>query len=254
MSTLAVRPPAPAAAHSAHDDLARVLLVQDIPVATELLAESLEFDRFVVERAATGEEARRILFERPPSMLLVDLALSGMTGLDLIELVREGAHGSPWDAHLPVVALCRGSDALMPLRAIERGADDALRMPFHYPELVARVTALLRRARGASTPSMIHAGPITIDRLALTASLHGCELGLSAKEFNLLAALARDPKRVLTKDELLRRVWGYSTAVRTRTIDTHASRLRRKLAEVDPTVRMVCNVWGVGYRLLPFDE
>ena len=231
-----------------------IILVQDIPVTTDLLAESLEFDRFQVSVAATAEEAKRAMIDDPPDLAIIDMALSGMTGLDLIQAIREAGRDAEWDVHLPVMALCREDDDQMPIRAIERGADDAMRVPLHYPELLARLSALLVRSRGASRTSSLRAGPVEIDRLAIRARLNGRPLSLSAKEFGLLVALARDPRRVITKDELLRHVWGYRSAVRTRTVDTHACRLRRKLAEVDPSLHLVTNVWGIGYRLLSLDD
>ena len=251
MSTLAAPPPERTL--QSHNSPS-IMLVQDVPITTDLLAESLEFDRFVVSRVPTAEEAQREMHERPPELAVIDMALSGMTGLDLIQAIRESGRDAAWDAHLPVMALCRGEDDQMPIRAIERGADDAMRVPFHYPELVTRLSALLARSRGTSRSSLLRAGPLEVDRLAMRARLNGQPLALSAKEFGLLVALARDPRRVITKDELLRHVWGYRSAVRTRTVDTHASRLRRKLAEIDPGLRLVTNVWGIGYRLLSLDD
>jgi DNA-binding response OmpR family regulator len=111
----------------------------------------------------------------------------------------------------------------------------------------------MRRARGATLTREIRVGALVVDRHARRARYAGRALGLSAKEFALLAALARDPRRVLTKRELLRDVWGYLGQARTRTVDSHASRLRRKLIAAGAGERFVVNVWGVGYRLLPED-
>ena len=137
------------------------------------------------------------------------------------------------------------------MRGIERGADDYVPKPFHYPEVLARLGALIRRSRGATLREEIRVGALAIDRNARRATLAGRVLDLSAKEFALLSALAKDPGRVLTKGELLRDVWGYRSAARTRTVDSHASRLRRKLAAGGGGERWVVNVWGIGYRLLP---
>ena len=137
------------------------------------------------------------------------------------------------------------------MRGIERGADDYVAKPFHYPEVLARLGALIRRSRGATVAEEVRVGALAIDRHGRRASLGGPRLDLSAKEFALLDALARDPGRVLTKAELLRDVWGYRSAGRTRTVNSHASRLRRKLAAHGGGERWVVNVWGIGYRLLP---
>jgi DNA-binding response OmpR family regulator len=137
------------------------------------------------------------------------------------------------------------------VRGIERGADDFVAKPFHYPEVLARLGALIRRARGAVVAEEVRVGALRIDRHGHIATLAGRRLDLSAKEFALLDALARDPNRVVTKTELLRDVWGYRSAGRTRTVDSHASRLRRKLAAHGGADRWVVNIWGIGYRLLP---
>jgi DNA-binding response OmpR family regulator len=151
---------------------------------------------------------------------------------------------------MPILLLSGQTSPHSAVRGIERGADDFVAKPFHYPEVVARLGALIRRSRGATVHGEIRVGALSVDRHARRAAIGGRALDLSAKEFALLAALAKDPSRVLTKTELLRDVWGYRAAARTRTVDSHASRLRRKLA-VHGGERWVVNVWGIGYRLLP---
>jgi DNA-binding response OmpR family regulator len=145
----------------------------------------------------------------------------------------------------------RGVSSRAQWRATRIGRIQKVSKPFHYPEVVARLGALIRRSRGATLREEIRVGPLVVDRHGRRATLAGTALDLSAKEFALLAALAKDPARVLTKGELLRDVWGYRGAARTRTVDSHASRLRRKLAACGAGERWVANVWGVGYRLLP---
>jgi DNA-binding response OmpR family regulator len=120
--------------------------------------------------------------------------------------------------------------------------------PFGYPELRARIGALLRRASGRRTLGRIRAGALEIDPASRTVRLHGRPVELSQKEFALLRVLAAEPARVWSKEELLRTVWGYQSLGRTRTIDSHACRLRRKLGVAGD--RYVVNVWGIGYRLL----
>jgi len=134
------------------------------------------------------------------------------------------------------------------VRAFRRGCDDYLTRPFHYDELVERMRAVLRRAAPASP--LIVAGPLTIDRRARVVTVAGTRVDLAQKEYELLLHLAAEPERVFTKEELLRNIWGFHTRSRTRTLDAHASRLRRKLRAADASAELVANKWGVGYRLL----
>jgi DNA-binding response OmpR family regulator len=168
-----------------------------------------------------------------------DLVLAG----DDVELER-------WRGEAPVIVLGRpeadGRDRVL---AFRRGCDDYVARPFDYEELVERIRAVLRRARPATVERVV-AGPLEIDPAARLVLLQGTPIALSQKEYALVVRLADDPRRVFTKDELLRDVWGYRSKARTRTLDSHASRLRRKLREVDPATPLVENVWGVGYRLL----
>lgn len=227
-----------------------VLVVEDDRRILAMLVENLRDDRFAPVRAASAEEAMVLLRRSRPDAAVIDVALPGASGLELVTAIRAGGADEPWDPGMPLLMLsgrCEPHDAI---RGIDRGADDYMAKPFHYPELVARLGALLRRARGVTLTEELRVGPIVVDRNARRATLGGRVLDLSAKEFALLAALARDPRRVLTKQELLRDVWDYRGAARTRTVDSHASRLRRKLAALGGGERYVANVRGVGYRLL----
>ena len=140
------------------------------------------------------------------------------------------------------------SDAVDRVRAFERGCDDFLARPFDYEELLARIRAVLRRT---SQPEheLVVAGPIRVDLATRTVTVNGQVVRLAGKEYELLLKLMTDPARVFTKEQLLREVWGFMSLGRTRTLDSHASRLRRKLQGADEAP-FVLNVWGVGYRLL----
>src|ERR671926_7337 len=140
------------------------------------------------------------------------------------------------------------ADAVDRARALERGADDFLSRPFLYDELLARIRAVLRRT-APIVPDLVHVGALEIDRLPRRVAVAGKRIDLPAKEYELLLKLASQPRRVFTKEELLREVWGFQSLGRTRTLDSHASRLRRRLARAGDG-RFVHNVWGVGYRLL----
>jgi DNA-binding response OmpR family regulator len=150
---------------------------------------------------------------------------------------------------VPVIVIgAEDSDAVDRVRAFARGCDDFVARPFVYDELVARMNAVLRRARPAQR-DRVQAGPILVERSTRRVTVGGVRVDLAAKEYELLFNLAGEPHRVFTKEELLREVWGFRSLGRTRTLDSHASRLRRKLQAVDPGP-FVINVWRVGYRLL----
>jgi DNA-binding response OmpR family regulator len=140
------------------------------------------------------------------------------------------------------------SDAVDRVRALEGGCDDFLARPFHYEELLARIRAVLRRTSPAGH-ELLCAGPVTADVATRTVRVDGKAVALAGKEYELLLKLMTDPTRVFTKEDLLRDVWGFRSLGRTRTLDSHASRLRRKLGAAAPGV-FVINVWGVGYSLL----
>src|ERR671924_2419406 len=140
------------------------------------------------------------------------------------------------------------------VRGFVRGADDYLVKPFHYPELAARIGAVLRRSRDRRAQGVVQVGELRVDPVGREVRLGDRNVELSAKEFALLRMLAAEPTRVFTKEELLRSVWGFRSMGSTRTLDSHACRLRQKLGRQGD--RFVINVWGVGYRLIdgPADD
>jgi DNA-binding response OmpR family regulator len=155
-----------------------------------------------------------------------------------------------WRDRAPVIVLGRdGSDPLDCVQAFRRGCDDYLSLPFSYDELVERIHAVLRRTR-PPVVQVIEAPPVRIDTRTREVQIAGRPAKLPKKEYLLLSQLASEPERVFTKAELLLQVWGYTVAGHTRTLDSHASRLRRKLRELEPSVSFIDNVWGVGYRLM----
>jgi DNA-binding response OmpR family regulator len=175
-------------------------------------------------------------FELVPAHGRFDLVLAGdVDGVDR------------WLKRAPVIVLGREEgDTVDCIHAFRRGCDDYVTLPFEYQELVERIRAVLRRA----TPhrgDVVEAPPVRIDTRTRDVRVSGRRMQLAQKEYDLLLCLAREPERVFTKAELLHDVWGYRTIGRTRTLDSHASRLRRKLREAGSLVE---NVWGVGYRLV----
>lgn len=229
-------------------DPPRVLLVEDDSSLRTFLADHLAADGFVVLQAETAQEAVRVLEHRNPDLALVDVALPDGSGLDLIARVRSADRlTARADPGLPFVVLTGLASEIDRVRGFERGADDYVVKPFAYNELRLRLRALLRRSR-ARREGRLRIGGLEIDPVAREVRLHGEPVELSQKEYALLSALAVDPTRVWTKHELLRDVWGYRTPGTTRTLDSHACRLRRKLGAAGDD--FILNVWGVGYRLI----
>jgi DNA-binding response OmpR family regulator len=226
-----------------------ILIVEDDRHTRTFLADNLAADGFEPVGAANAREAVRLMETRYPDLAIVDLTLPDRDGLELLKQVRESdGVATRIDPLLPLLVLSGRVGELHRLRGFERGADDMLEKPFSYHELVARVRALLRRSERSVRHGRLRVGTLEIDPAARTALLGGRRLSLSQKEFALLRTLATDPTRVFSKDELLRSLWGFRTNGSTRTLDSHACRLRQKLARDGD--RYLVNVWGVGYRLV----
>lgn len=218
-----------------------VLLAEPESATREYLGRQLRDDGFEVLGAARRSEALDLVEQARPDLVL-------LAELDLCLRLRRGEPGRSWDRNVPVILLAPTSDPVERVRALDRGADDVIGRPFAYEELLARIRALLRRSTATSAEVLV-AGDLTIDRRTRRVAVRDAIVTLSAKEFELVARLAVEPSRVFTKEELLREVWGFRALGRTRTLESHASRLRRKL-HVAENDRFVVNVWGVGYRLL----
>jgi DNA-binding response OmpR family regulator len=210
-----------------------LLLAEPEPATRGFLERHLRQDGFDVVEALDGEAFELLELTRPDLVLAADSLAA--------DLCRRAAN-------VPIIVLGRAdSDPVDRVRAFDGGCDDYVARPFHYEELLARIRAVLRRA---SPPARerIEVGELLIDRAARRVTVRGASVMLAAKEFELLVKLAGEPTRVFTKEQLLREVWGFRSLGRTRTLDSHASRLRRKLGAAGGD--FVRNVWGVGYSLV----
>lgn len=224
------------------------MVVEDDDATREFLADNLKADSYGVVTASTGREAFNLLQMKDCDLLLLDVMLPDASGYELCRRLRSAdGLAQRIDPDLPVIFVTARSADTDRVRGFERGADDYLVKPFHYQELLARIGAVLRRSSTRRDQGVLNVGELRIDPVSREITLAGKRIELSAKEFALLRTLAEEPTRVFTKEELLRDVWGFKLMGSTRTLDSHASRLRRKLAPSGR--RWIVNVWGVGYRL-----
>lgn len=231
------------------ETVASLVVCEDDEATLELLCHHLRADRFEVYPAPCAADALRFCHYKAPDLLVLDLALPDASGLDVLREIRRGGPATGrFDASLPIIVVSGRSTGADRVRGLVAGADDYLAKPFEVAELSARIAAVLRR-RGDARQGPVRIGDLAINPARREVRVAGEPVRLANKEYELLLALAAEPTRVFTKQELLRDVWGYRAPGRTRTVDSHASRLRRKL---DPQAgRFVVNCWGVGYRLVP---
>jgi two-component system alkaline phosphatase synthesis response regulator PhoP len=219
-----------------------ILIADDEPRIVELARDYLEHAGFAVLTAGDGPSALQAARTRKPDLLVLDLGLPGMDGLDVARALRR-------ESDLPIVMLTARDDELDRVLGLEIGADDYVTKPFSPRELVARVRAILRRVDRETEPGdRIEAAGVAIDVARMRVEVEGRTVELTATEFQLLTALARQPGRVFTRSQLLDAVHGVAFESYERAIDAHVKNLRRKL-EPDPSrPRYILTVYGVGYR------
>jgi DNA-binding response OmpR family regulator len=231
------------------DERSTILVVEDDDATRTFLADNLTADGYELLVADCARDGLRLLETKFPDLALIDLGLPDASGFELVRRVREAdGIASRIDPRTPLVLISGRASELDRVRGFERGCDDYVCKPFSYPELRGRVAALLRRVDGRRTLGRLRVGDLEVDPPSREVRLRGARIELSQKEFALLRTLAGEPTRVFTKDELLRSIWGFRSRGVTRTLDSHACRLRHKLAAHGD--RFVVNVWGVGYRLV----
>ena len=228
--------------------VAPILLVESDRRLGEAMARQLAADGYRVELASNARHARMLAAGARPRLAVLGRLDSPRGTLALLEEIRSDEEGRVWDSGMPALVIGAAAGELDALRAFESGADDFLPVPIGYLELRARLAALLRRAdRPGPAAAVVEVGPLRVDPVSRTASFDGEPLALRRMEFELLLHLAGEPDRVFTRTELLCSIWGYRSTGSTRTVDTHASRLRIKLHRAGR--RWPVTVWGVGYRL-----
>ncbi|MBI1797260.1 MAG: response regulator transcription factor [Candidatus Eisenbacteria bacterium] len=220
-----------------------VMLIEDEKEIRELARYNLERAGYRVASLADGEQGLARVFASRPDLLVLDLMLPGLTGLEVLRELR----GEPATRDLPVLVLTARSTEMDRLLGFEHGADDYLVKPFSPRELVARVRALLRRARPERAEGSLAVGGLVVDARPHDARWNGRALDLTRREFALLAFFAHHAGRVLSREELLRKVWGYDYVGETRTVDVHVRRLRVKLGDGG---RAIETVTGAGYKFI----
>ena len=225
--------------------MTRVLVVDDEPTIREIVVSYLEREGFKTLEAADGNRARELLERDPPDLVVLDLMLPGTDGLELCRWIRSRSR-------LPVIMLTARGEESDRIVGLELGADDYVTKPFSPRELAARVRTVLRRAE----PDAAAEERLSYDGLVIDSStrevIRGNEpLRLTAREFDLLWFLASHPRRVFSREHLMRRVWGYSAALDTGTVTVHMRRLREKIEDDPSHPRHLETVWGVGYRFAP---
>ncbi|MDO5738179.1 MAG: response regulator transcription factor [Eubacteriales bacterium] len=226
----------------------KILVVDDDPNILELLRLYLVKEGFVVITEMTGESALETCRSDKPAAVLLDLMLPGKSGFDVLRELRR-------ESSIPILILTAKGDTTDKVVGFELGADDYIEKPFDAKELIARLKAVLRRARGELSPKqevveeVLELGSLQVDKLAQRCSVAGFEVELSPKEFELIAFMIKYPGRVFTREQLLDAVWGVNYFGDTRTVDVHIRRLREKLDVMGHPDWELKTVWGVGYRL-----
>jgi two-component system response regulator RegX3 len=231
---------------SPHGEL--VLLVEDEPSISEPFSKALAREGFEAVIAATLAEARTLLKERSPVLVLLDLRLPDGDGREFAREIRA-------TSQLPIIMLTARGSEIDRVVGLELGADDYIVKPFAVAEVIARIRAVLRRSRRLQDPpEHLAAGGVTIDVAARRAWLEGRELSLTRKEFDLLVRLARSRGQVVTREDLMSDVWDENWFGSTKTLDVHMTALRRKLGENSAAPRRIQTVRGVGFRFAGAEE
>ena len=221
----------------------KILVVDDEQTLVKGMKFNLEREGYQVECAYDGASAVDLAREGGFDLILLDVMMPGVDGLEACQRIREFSN-------VPILMLTAKSDDADKLMGFESGADDYLTKPFNLLELKARVRALLRRAGGERKPTVLTAGNLSLNTEERTAARNGVPVSLTAKEYDLISLLMRNPRRVYSRENLMNVVWGYAYAGDYRTVDVHIRRLREKLEENPAAPEHILTKWGVGYYFL----
>jgi DNA-binding response OmpR family regulator len=227
---------------------ASILVVEDEPSVAEVVGLYLRRAGYAVRVVADGHAALREIDQQPPTLIVLDLMLPGLDGLAITRHVRERGD-------TPIIMLTARSQETDRIAGLEMGADDYVTKPFSPQELVSRVRAVLRRSKPSDAEESIGRalvfGDLCIDPQTRLVTIHGVEKSLTAKEFDLLWLLARHPRQVFTRDQLLERVWGMADYIDPGTVTVHVRRLREKIEDDPSNPQHLQTAWGVGYKFEP---
>ena len=224
--------------------MATVLVVDDEPIVRDVVVRYLEREGHKTLEAGDGDDARRLIEQQQPDLVVLDVMLPGMDGLELCRWIRARSE-------LPVILLTARGEEADRIVGLELGADDYVTKPFSPRELAVRVRTVLRRAAApAETSARLAFDGLVLDAGTREVRRNDEELKLTAKEFDLLWFLASHPRKVFSRDQLMSRVWGYEAALDTGTVTVHVRRLRAKIEELPSHPHFLQTVWGVGYRFV----
>ena len=222
----------------------RIVLIEDDPALRKLLKDALPESIFIIDIAETGREGLDLVGKRKPDLILLDWNLPDLNGFEVCKYIKQNKDL----AHIPIIMVTAYSELTRKVSALDVGADDYITKPFEIEELIARVKAVLRRRSGGAPEEVIVKSTVTINLTTYSVDVDKRPLVLTAKEFDLLYVLMKNAGRILTREFLLERIWGYAVDVSTRTVDVHIRRLRKKMGVKN--AQLIQTFRGVGYKFV----
>ncbi|KMY23271.1 two-component system, OmpR family, response regulator RegX3 [Actinobaculum suis] len=230
--------------------MTRILVVDDEPAYRDTLAFNLEREGYEVETASNGNAAMESVRARTPDLILLDLMLPGLSGEEIARRVRQ-------ESNVPIIMLTAKDSEIDKVVGLEVGADDYVTKPYSYRELLARVRAVLRRVEGGGPleeeEEVLRVGRVEMDTEKHEVRVAGEEIQMPLREFELLELFIRNPDRVLTRSQILDRIWGVDYMGDSKTLDVHVKRIRSKIEEEPRNPKMLVTVRGLGYKLVSTD-